>query len=232
MQFDPAIMLAALGITLLEMSEASAMGMALYADSRRASAYGAVILGVITVMIPTVVAGNYIALLPVVYVRIASATLLLYFGIRLIRSARRSFRFQRIGPPKDTGKHDEVEKGIMFTGYSVGLVEAFEAAIVLIALFPQNFDSTGIGVVTGGIIVVISAYILRSQIRKVKQATVKTGVSSLLLSFSLFWYVETFYSLNDLFLFPIFIVFYLIVYSIATAGIPRNRVERTEVDAE
>jgi uncharacterized membrane protein len=120
----------------------------------------------------------------------------------------------------------------MFTGYSVGLVEAFEAAIVLIALFPQNFDSTGIGVVTGGIIVVISAYILRSQIRKVKQATVKTGVSSLLLSFSLFWYVETFYSLNDLFLIPIFIVFYLIVYSIATAGIPRNRVERTEVDAE
>ncbi len=231
MQFDLAIMLAALGITLLEMSEASAMGMALYADSRKVSAYGAVVLGVVTVMIPTVVAGNFIALLPIVYVRIASATLLLYFGTRLIRSARRSFKFQRIGPPKGGGKHEEAEKGILITGYSVGLVEAFEAAIVLIALFPQNFDSTGIGVIIGGIAVVISAYVLRSQIRKVKQATVKTAVSSLLLSFSLFWYVETFYSLNDLFLIPIFVLFYLLVYGIATRGIPRKRIEPASAES-
>lgn len=219
MQFDLAIMLAALGITLLEMSEASAMGMALYAESGKISAFGAVLLGVVTVMVPTVVAGNYIALLPLVYVRIASATLLLYFGVRLIRSARRSFRFQRVGPPKGEGKHEEAEKGMMATGYSVGLVEAFEAAIVLIALFPQSFDSTGIGVILGGVIVIVSAYLLRSQIRKVKQAVVKTAVSSLLLSFSLFWYVETVYKLGDLFLLPMFAGFYLVVYGIATRGI-------------
>ena len=215
-------MLAALGITLLEMSEASAMGMALYADSRRISAYGAVFLGVITVLVPTVVAGNYIALLPLTYVRIASATLLLYFGVRLIRSARRSFTFQRLGPPKGGSKHDDLEKGIIATGYSVGLVEAFEAAIVLIALFPQNFDSTGIGVIAGGLLVIFAAYLLRAQIRKVKQATVKTAVSALLLSFSIFWYVETFYPLNDFFLIPMFAALYLIVYGIATKGIPRE----------
>lgn len=219
MRFDLAIMLAAMGITLLEMSEASAMGMALYADSKKVTAFGAVILGVFTIMVPTVVAGNYIALLPILYVRLASATLLLYFGTRLIRSARRSFKFQRLGPPRGGGKHEDVEKGILATGYSVGVVEAFEAAIVLIALFPQNFDSTGIGVVAGGVAVIIAAYMLRAQIRKVKQATVKTAVSSLLLSFSMFWYVETVYALNDLFLIPMFVGFYLLVYGIATRGI-------------
>ncbi len=231
MQFDLAIMLAAMGITLLEMSEASAMGMALYADSRRIAAYGAVILGVFTVLIPTVVAGNYIALLPITYVRLASATLLLYFGLRLIRSARRSFKFQRMGPPKGGGKHDEAEKGIMLTGYSVGVVEAFEAAIVLIALFPQNFDSTGIGVIAGGILVVIAAYTLRAQIRKVKQATVKTAVSSLLLSFALFWYIETVYALNDIFLIPMFVVFYITVFGVATRGIPRRKIEAVEAES-
>lgn len=231
MRFDLAIMLAAMGITLLEMSEASAMGMALYADSRRIAAYGAVILGVVTVMIPTVVAGNYIALLPLTYVRLASAALLLYFGVRLIRSARRSFKFQRLGPPKGGGKHGEAEKGILATGYSVGLVEAFEAAIVLIALFPQNFDSTGIGVIVGGIIVVGAAYILRTQIRKVKQATVKTAVSSLLLSFSLFWYIETVYALDDLYLIPMFAAFYLIVYGIATRGVQRKLADPVAVES-
>lgn len=231
MQINLAILLAALGITLLEMSEASAMGMALYADSKRIVAYGAVILGVVTVMVPTVVAGNYIALLPITYVRLASATLLLYFGARLIRSARRSFKFQRLGPPKGGSKHDETEKGILITGYSVGVVEAFEAAIVLIALFPQNFDSTGIGVVSGGILVVFAAYMLRSQIRKVKQATVKTAVSALLLSFSLFWYIETVYAVDDIFLIPMFAVFYLAVYGIATRGIPRKRAEPVTVES-
>ena len=231
MQFNLAIMLAALGITLLEMSEASAMGMALYADSKRIGAYGAVVLGVITVFIPTVVAGNYMALLPITYVRIASATLLLYFGIRLIRSARRSFRFQRLGPPTGGGKHEEPERGIMATGYSVGVVEAFEAAIVLIALFPQNFDSTGIGVIIGCLTVVVAAYVLRSQIRKVKQATVKTAVSSLLLSFALFWYIETVYAINDIFLLPMFAAFYLLVYSIATRSIPRKEKEPLAADS-
>lgn len=231
MRFDLAIMVAAMGITLLEMSEASAMGMALYADSKRVSAYGAVILGVFTVLIPTVVAGNYIALLPITYVRLASATLLLYFGLRLIRSARRSYRFQRLGPPKGGGKHGEAEKGILATGYSVGLVEAFEAAIVLIALFPQNFDSTGIGVVVGGVLVIVAAYALRTQIRKVKQATVKTAVSSLLLSFALFWYIETVYSMNDVFLIPMFVAFFALVYGIATRGIPRKEAEPVAAEA-
>lgn len=219
MDLNVAILLAAMGITVLEMSEASAVGMALYADTRNPSAYGAVILGVVTVMVPTMLVGNYIALLPIFFVRLASATLLLYFGLRLVRSARRSFRFQRIGPPAG-GKSHEPEKGLLATGYSVGLVEAFEAAIVLVALFPENYDSTGIGLAAGVVAVIFAAYALRSQIRKVKQATIKTAVSSLLLSFAAFWYFESVRQISDLFLLPLFVIFYLLVYAVATRGIP------------
>lgn len=221
MDLNIAILLAALGITVLEMSEATAVGMALYADSKNSQAYGAVSLGVITVFIPTMVVGNYIALLPIFYVRLVSATLLLYFGQRLARSARRAYRFQREGP--STGHDTEnVEKGVLATGYSVGVVEAFEAAIVLVALFPENFDSTGIGLALGIFIVVISAYLLRSQIRKIKQATVKTSVSAILLSFAAFWYSESVIPIKDLFLIPLFALFYVLVYMFATHGIRRS----------
>ncbi len=217
MSINIAILLAALGITVLEMSEATAVGMALYADSRNATAYGAVSLGVLTVFIPTMLVGNYIDLLPIFYVRLVSATLLLYFGQRLAKSAKRAYRFQRVGPTEG-GKHEESQKGILATAYSVGLVEAFEAAIVLVALFPENYDSTGIGLMGGVVLVIISAYLLRSQIRKVKQATVKTAVSAILLSFAAFWYAESATQLDDLLLIPLFILFYLVVYAFATRG--------------
>ncbi len=221
MSINVAILLAALGITVLEMSEATAVGMALYADSRNISAYGAVTLGVLTVFIPTMLVGSYITFLPIFFVRIVSATLLLYFGQRLARSARRAFRFQRNGP-SGNGKHEENERGVIATAYSVGLVEAFEAAIVLVALFPENYDSTGIGLLSGVVLVIISAYILRSQIRKVKQATVKTAVSAILLSFAAFWYLESAVPLNDFLLIPLFAVFYIIVYFFATHGLEKD----------
>ncbi len=218
MDFNIGILLAALGITVLEMSEATAVGMALYADSRSSSAYGAVSLGVVTVLIPTMVVGNFITLLPIFYVRLVSATLLLYFGQRLAKSARRAYRFQRQGPPSQQ-KHEEGEKGVLATAYSVGLVEAFEAAIVLVALFPENYDSTGVGLLLGIAIVVVAAYLLRSQIRKVKQATVKTAVSAILLSFAAFWYAESFAGVSDLYLIPLFALFYVLVYLFATRGL-------------
>lgn len=218
MSINLAILLAALGITVLELSEATAVGMALYADSRNVSAYGAVTLGVLTVFIPTMLVGNYITLLPLLYVRLVSATLLLYFGQRLAKSARRAYKFQRTGP-SGSGKHEADDKGVIATAYSVGLVEAFEAAIVLVALFPENYDSTGIGLIAGVVLVIFSAYLLRSQIRKVKQATVKTAVSAILLSFAAFWYLESAVQLNDLLLIPLFALFYFLVYFFATNGI-------------
>ncbi len=200
------------------MSEASAVGIALHADSGNLVPFYAVALGVITVMVPTAVIGNFISYFPLFYVRIFSATLLLYFGLRLMKSARRSMKFQRIGFP--SSKEEESTKSIASVAYSVGLVEAFEAAIVLVALYPESYDSTLIGFFVGVIFVIFAAYILRNQIRKVKQGSMKVAVSALLLSFSLFWYIESVVAINDLFLIPIFIGFFLFVYYISTRNLP------------
>ena len=228
--FSTGIFLAALGITLLEMSEASAVGIALYADSRKAYAFLAVAAGVAAVLIPTAVAGNFIALFPLFYVRIASATLLLYFGIRLIRSSRRSMKFERMkNPPK---KKHEQSRGIYATGASVGAVEAFEAAIVLIALFPESYASTFYGLILGIILVVGFAYALKSQVRKVKQANMKVAVSALLLTFATFWYIESAFAVNDLLLIPFFAVYAVIVYSIASHGLPKRETAGVAGDAQ
>jgi len=217
MYLDPGIFLAALGITTLELAEASAVGIALYAESRRKLVFIAVAVGVIIILIPTALAGRFISIFPLNYVRVFSATLLLYFGLRLMRSARRSFRYQREGfMGNNEGKQ---EKSLMVTALSVGSVEAFEAAIVLVALFPNNFDSTLLGIIFGIVAVLVFSFILHSQIRKVKQAVMKVSVSALLLTFSAFWYVESVIIVDDLLLIPLFIVFFLIVYSISSHGI-------------
>ena len=211
---SPSIFLAALGITVLEMSEASAVGIALYAESHRKAVYLSVALGVLTIFIPTSIVGKYIALLPIMYVRLISATLLLYFGLRLVKSSRRSVKFS-LGI-KDTRKSkEELDRGLIYTSYSVGMIEAFEAAIVLVALYPNGYLSTMEGMISGVVLVIIFAAILQSQVRKVKQAVMKIAVSSLLLTFSSFWYVEAFISISDLYLIPLFVMFFLVVYVIS-----------------
>ncbi|MDA4130518.1 MAG: hypothetical protein OK457_07080 [Thaumarchaeota archaeon] len=217
MPFDVAIFLAALGITTLEIVEAAAVGLALYADSGKHIAFLYVALGIVVVLVPTLLLGSAIAYLPVVAVRVVGATLLLYFGLRLAKSARRSVVRSRKAGFFTT---EEFEKGIMYTGFSVGAIEAFEAAIVIVGLLPNNFSSTIYGIASGMVIVVVSTYVLRNQVRKVKQVNMKVVVSALLLSFSAFWYAEVFYSVPDLVLIPLFAAFAFIVYKVANRPTP------------
>jgi uncharacterized membrane protein len=216
--FDVAIFLAALGITTLELVEAAAVGLALYADSGKHIAFLYVALGIIAVLVPTLLLGTAISYLPIVAVRLVGATLLLYFGLRLVKSARRSvLRSRKAG----FFTSEEFERGIMYTGFSVGAIEAFEAAIVLIGLLPNNFSSTIYGMVAGIIVVVVSTYLLRNQVRKVKQANMKVVVSALLLSFATFWYVEAVYpSLTDLILVPLFAAYAFLVHWVANRPSP------------
>ncbi|MFP3417406.1 MAG: hypothetical protein RXO71_03865 [Nitrososphaeria archaeon] len=211
---DLGIFLAAFGITLLELTEASAVGLALYADSRDAKAFLWVALGVLVVFIPTIFVGKAIALLPVFWVRIIAATFLLYFGLRLSRSARRSAlrAIQAKSSGNTAAVEERYEKGIMSTGFSVGVIEAFEAAIVLVALIPISFVSALSGAFVGILIVIIGTFILRTQVRKLKQAYMKIFVSSLLLSFSTFWYIESLVNVNDLLLIPLFFIYFVTVY--------------------
>jgi uncharacterized membrane protein len=214
--FDVAIFLAALGITTLELVEAAAVGLALYGDSKRPAAFFYVALGIVTVFVPMFVLGALITLLPDVYVRLVGGALLLYFGLRLVKSARKSVIRSR----KGGSSAEHFEKGIMATGFSVGAVEAFEAAIVLVALLPNNFQSTVAGMGSGIAVVVVATYLLRKHVRKVKQANMKVVVSALLLSFAVFWFGEAFVELNDLILVPLFIVFAFTVHWIANRPSP------------
>jgi uncharacterized membrane protein len=212
---DIGIFLAAAGITILEMAEAAAVGLALYASSHKGDAFLFVILGVVVVLAPTVAVGKLISLLPVTPVRLFAATLLLYFGLRLTRSARRAVLRSRA--PGSSSHHEEEGKGLFLTGFSVGAIEAFEAAIVLVALIPINYDSALSGLSLGFAVVIVATLALKSQVRRIKQASMKIPVAALLLSFSVFWYAESVPGLafSDLVLLPIFLVFVLAVYMFA-----------------
>jgi uncharacterized membrane protein len=213
---DPAIFLAALGITVLEFTEAAAVGLALYAESGKRAAFLYVALGSLMVLLPTILIGSLFGLLPTAYVRLVAGVLLLYFGLRLTRSARRAVLNGRRG-----SKYTEhFEKGIMATGFSVGAIEAFEAGIVLVGLLPNGFVATISGLGTGILLVVIATYLLRTQVRKIKQADSKVVVSALLLSFAVFWFGEAFLELSDLILIPLFVAFALLVYFVANRPSP------------
>ena len=208
---DPAIFLAAMGITLLEISEASAVGLAISSEGGN-KVFLYVALGVLIVLVIAFAVGQQMARLPIVYIRIVAGVLLLYFGLRLTRSARRAVLRSRSSVPY---KEEGIEKGVFYTAFSVGLVEAFEAAIVLIALIPNNFYSTLYGMTLGLVVVVLGTVILKSQVRKIKQANMKVVVAALLLSFSVFWFAEAVITVSDLWLVPLFIIFGLAVYFFA-----------------
>ena len=208
---DPAIFLAAMGITLLEISEASAVGLAISSEGGN-KVFLYVALGVLIVFVIAFAVGQQMARLPIVYIRIVAGVLLLYFGLRLTRSARRAVLRSRSSVPY---KEEGIEKGVFYTAFSVGLVEAFEAAIVLVALIPNNFYSTLYGMTLGLVVVVLGTVILKSQVRKIKQANMKVVVAALLLSFSTFWFAEAVITISDLWLVPLFTIFGLAVYSFA-----------------
>ncbi|MDG6963739.1 MAG: hypothetical protein JRM95_05110 [Nitrososphaerota archaeon] len=218
MNIDPGILLAALGITMLELAEAAAVGLALFAESGRYAAFLYVAAGAAIVFAPTFLVGDFISLLPVLLVRLVGAVLLLYFGQRLARSARRSVvRSRTTGFPAEA-----FEKGLMYTGFSVGAVEAFEASIVLVGLIPENLGSAAVGFVAGIAVVAVATFVLRSQVRKIKQANMKVVVSGLLLTFSAFWFMEALVTASDLLLIPLFAVFVVAVHWFANrpTGLP------------
>ncbi|MDA4116533.1 MAG: TSUP family transporter [Thaumarchaeota archaeon] len=223
MLFEPAIFLAALGITTLELVEAAAVALALYAQSRRTAVFLYAAAGMVVVFAPMFVLGALITLLPDYIVKLTAGILLLYFGQRLVKSARRAVVSARRG----TAHKESFEKGELATAFSVGAVEAFEAAIVLVGLLPNGFQSTVFGMAGGIGVVVVATYVLRDQVRKVKQADMKIAVSALLLSFATFWFGEVFAPLDDLLLIPLFLVYVAAVYWFANRPSPKVAVAST-----
>jgi uncharacterized membrane protein len=220
MALDISVFFAALGITTLEIVEASAVGLALYADSKRPAAFLYVSAGVLAIFIPLFVVGKLLALLPLIYVELIGAVLMFYFGQRLVKSARRSVLNAR----KNKGPVEHHEAHIAVTGFSVGAIEAFEASIVLVALIPINFGATSLGMMGGIVVVVIGTYLLRNHVRRIKQANMKVVVAALLLSFGTFWLIEvsgtSLANLQDLLILPLFVVYAFAVHKLANRPSP------------
>ena len=160
--------------------------------------------------------GALITLLPDYVVKLTAGVLLLYFGQRLVKSARRAV----VSARKGSSFKERFEKGELATAFSVGVVESFEAAIVLVGLLPNGFQSTVFGMAGGIGVVVVATYVLRDEARKVKQANMKVAVSALLVSFATFWFGEVFEPLNDLLLIPLFLVYLSAVYWFANRPTP------------
>ena len=213
---EPAIFLAALGITVLELVETAAVALALHALSGRALVYVYAALGTVTVLAPMFVLGALITLLPDSLVKLTAGVLLLYFAQRLAKSARRAVLNAR----KGSQFHEQFHRGTMATAFSIGAIEAFEAAIVLVGLLPNGFQATVFGMASGMVVVVASTYVLRDRVRKVKQADMKIAVSALLFSFATFWLGEAVTPLNDLVLIPLFAFFVVVVFKFANRASP------------
>jgi uncharacterized membrane protein len=214
---DPAIFLAALGITTLEVVETAAVALALHAHSGKNLVYLYAALGTAVIFAPMFALGALIENLPTVLVKVIAGTLLLYFAQRLAKSARRAV----VNARKGAHFHEEYHRGTMATAFSVGAIEAFEAAIVLVGLLPNGFQPTVLGMATGIAIVVVSTYLLRDHVRKVKQADMKIAVSALLFAFATFWYGEAVTPLSDLVLIPLFLGFAVAVYWLANRPSPQ-----------
>lgn len=114
---DFGIFFAAFGISLLELSEAGAVTAIYQGIYRGFKPVLYAIAGVLLVLVPTFTVGKYIIYLPLDYVLAASAIILFYFGYRLLRSARRSFK--RSGK----GKGGEEERGDLAVVFTVSAIE-------------------------------------------------------------------------------------------------------------
>jgi uncharacterized membrane protein len=222
---DPAIFLAALGITVLEIVETAAVALALHAHSGKNVVYLYAAAGTAVVFAPMFLLGALIVLLPDAIVKATAGVLLLYFAQRLAKSARRAVLNAR----KGAQFHEQFHRGTMATAFSIGAIEAFEAAIVLVGLLPNGFQATVLGMSVGMVVVVASAYLLRDHVRKVKQADMKIAISALLFSFATFWFGEVVAPLSDLVLIPLFVVYLVVVYRFATRPSPKIEATREVV---
>ncbi|MCH4815707.1 MAG: hypothetical protein QXY87_08565 [Saccharolobus sp.] len=197
---DVSVFLAALGISLLELTEAGAIAAIYHNIYKNNLPFIYAVLGVAVVLIPTFTVGRLIYLVPLNYVLLASAVILFYFGYRLIRSARRSFKGIR-------KKGEEKEEGLSVV-FTVSAIEGFEAALVILALIPQSYSSALMGAILASFLVVVLTAILKSQVARIRLPHLKFVLSALLFSLGTLWISEVVFDIPDVIL-PLFFLAYL-----------------------
>jgi Ca2+/H+ antiporter, TMEM165/GDT1 family len=209
-------LLAALLITLLEMSEVLALVFALAGEgaSVRPGALGA-LLGIAVVAAIALVAGAALIALPRPELLGAAALVLFGFGAFLLRSTLRAYRRHRF--PEVAARYPDRPVGaVPFAGgLTAGLVESTEAAIVLLALSAAGYGSSAlVGALAAGVALAIAAALVHQQIRRVKTRWLKWVGAALLFTYGTFWAGEALgvaWPGSDLALVPIFVVAFLAV---------------------
>ncbi|EZQ07041.1 membrane protein [Candidatus Acidianus copahuensis] len=204
---DIAVFLAALAISLLELSEASAVAVIFTGITKNLKPYLYAIAGILLVLMPVFIFGRLITLLPINYVLIAASFILAYFGYRMIRSARRSFKKLK------WKRKDEKEEGII-TVFVVGATEAFEAGLVIIALIPQSFSSALLGTITGAVAVIGLTAALKSRIMRIRVPQLKFVLSALLFALASTFLGEALIGIDEIYLVGFFLGFLGLNYAI------------------
>ena len=186
--YVPALIVAFL-ITVLEMTEVVALVFALAADHTTV-AHGA--LGAVggTAVVAAIAFGFGAVLIafPRTYLLWGSAIVLAAFGVFLFRSTLKTYRRRRAAasgaPAPSTGRSAAQFAG----GFSVGVVEATETVVVLLALAAAGYGfSALLGAVLGGALLVGAALLVHDRIRRIKVPWLKVGGTSLVFTFAVFW---------------------------------------------
>lgn len=129
----------------------------------------------------------------------AAATIVLWgFGFFLLRSTLKTYvqeerkRQGNAAPKKSYPPPSSMTPSeLAVTGLTVGLTEAFEAMVPLIAIAAQGMaPEAAVGGVLGGLVLVPVGYVLRERIKKVKVPPLKWVTTSLLFAFAAQWSFE------------------------------------------
>ncbi len=203
---DPAIFFAALGISVLEMTEASAIAVIFYGIYHTTKSYAYAVAGVATSLIPALLVGKFLLLIPLDYIAIVAAIILFYFAQKLFRSARRAVKGIR-------RNKEEKQEGLI-TVYTVSVVEGLEASLVVVGLMPFGYFSALSGVGVAVLVVVGLTYIMKDKVMKIRVPQLKLFLSALLATIATFWLLEVAFSLSELFAIPIFIVYLLMTQAL------------------
>ncbi|MFP3313938.1 MAG: hypothetical protein RXO28_05425 [Thermocladium sp.] len=122
----------------------------------------------------------------------------------MLRSSRRYFKGIR-----KTGEEKKEGVGVVF---AVSATEAFEAALVIVALIPKSYFSALSGTLIAGGSVVALTIALKDQIAKIRLPHLKFVLSSLLFSLGTMLGIEIFMDMSELFLLALFVAWLGINY--------------------
>jgi Ca2+/H+ antiporter, TMEM165/GDT1 family len=204
-------LLAAFLITVLEMTEVVVLVVAVSADhpTARPGATGAA-AGVTVVALLALGVGAALALVRPSVLLFVSGVLLAGFGVFLFRSTLRSYR-RAAAPPTGPVPPSKVAGAVQFgAGFTAGGVEAVEVVVVLLGIVAAGYATSAIvGALAGGTILVVAAFFLHEQLRRIKVPWLKLLGTSMLFTFATFWFGEAVgvrWPAGDLFLIPLFVL--------------------------